>query len=184
GPLPVEAQHRNTPLVLKSRIDLAVGVLVGDHLAASVEPDERAVVATHVLLDLHPVAAAGEPFHGGSRAVARHAPPAAELDVIAAREAELAGELLLVEPPRYVARMTVGAVLVERRQALQERHLSDHRAADRVHEVAPDLAARVAEPLGKLRALGVEQDAHRLAGARGEDHDACPRAPLLAGDAV
>ena len=39
APLPVEAQHRDAPLVLHLRVELGVAVLVRDHLAAAVEAD-------------------------------------------------------------------------------------------------------------------------------------------------
>src|SRR5260370_29272042 len=44
-PLPVEAEHRNAPLVHGVRIELAVGVVVWNHLAAAREPDRGAVIA-------------------------------------------------------------------------------------------------------------------------------------------
>src|SRR5205823_11255673 len=95
---------RDSPLVLDGRIDLAIGALVGDHLAAAVEADERPVIAAYVLLELHPVAAAREPFHSRPGSIPRHPPAAAELDVIAARKGELAGALLAVEPPGNIHR--------------------------------------------------------------------------------
>ena len=45
-------------------IELAVGVFVGDHLAAAGEADERAVVAARVLLELLAVAAARQVARG------------------------------------------------------------------------------------------------------------------------
>src|SRR5207249_6462814 len=58
GELPVEAQHRDAPLVHDSGVDLAVTALVGDHLAAPRAPDVRAVVAAIVVLELLAVTAA------------------------------------------------------------------------------------------------------------------------------
>src|SRR6185437_8391962 len=55
GPFPVEAQDRNAPLVDGAGIELAVAVLVRDHLAPSREPDVRAVVLPVVRLELLPV---------------------------------------------------------------------------------------------------------------------------------
>ena len=97
----MKAQHRNAPFVFLLGVDLAVAIVVGDHLAAPGEADERAVVAPRIFLVLLSVGTARELirrgiFHAG------HAPPAAKFDVIAAGEAELAGDLLLVEPPRHV----------------------------------------------------------------------------------
>src|SRR5690606_3213843 len=97
-PLPVKAQRRDTPSVLAVRVDLAVRMLVRNHLAASRQADERAVVTPHVLLELAAVPA-GETRQRRHAADARHAASAAHFDVIAAREVELARVLLLVEPP-------------------------------------------------------------------------------------
>src|SRR3989441_734181 len=44
-PLPVEPQHRDAPPVHRARVDLAIGVVVRDHLAAARKADRRAVVA-------------------------------------------------------------------------------------------------------------------------------------------
>src|SRR4029453_6982473 len=103
--------------------------LVGDHLAASVEPDERSVVAPRVLLELAPVAAARQPFDARPAADTRHAAATAELDVIASCETELAGELFLVKPPGRVHVAAARAVLVVRRQILEERDLPIDAAA-------------------------------------------------------
>ena len=171
-------------LVLHVRIDLAAGVLVRDHLAAAGEVHERAVVAPGVFLELATVAAAGEPLQARRRAEAGHAPAAAELDVIAARETELAGQLLLVEPPGRVHVPAARAIFVVRRKALEQRNLPLHGAAHSVHEVVAHLAARVGEPMRKLRGLRVEQDAHRLARARGQHDHSRGRVARLAGALV
>src|SRR5712664_4279292 len=55
-PFPVEAQHRNAPLVHGARIEFAVRVVVGNHLAAAREPDRGAVIATVVVFELLAVA--------------------------------------------------------------------------------------------------------------------------------
>ena len=68
GPAPVEAQYGNAPLVLYLWIELAVGLLVRDHLAAAVEADEGSVVASGVFLELLAVAASSQPFQGRRRA--------------------------------------------------------------------------------------------------------------------
>ena len=57
APLEVEAQHRDAPLVDHGRIDLAVAVRVGDHLAAAGEVDRGAVEPAVVVLQLLAVAA-------------------------------------------------------------------------------------------------------------------------------
>src|SRR6202043_3685503 len=93
-PSPVETKHRDPPLVFDARIDLAIAVIIGDHFAAPIEIDEGSVIAAHVLLELHPVAAAGQPFDSGRSSVPRHAFAAAEFDVVAASGAELAGALI------------------------------------------------------------------------------------------
>src|SRR6266480_6735544 len=58
-PLPVKPEDRNPPPIHHAWVDLAVAVLVGDHLAAAREADRRAVVAPVVVLQLLAVAAAG-----------------------------------------------------------------------------------------------------------------------------
>src|SRR5437763_17191418 len=143
----MEAQARDAPLVLDGRVDLAIGALVGDHLAAAVEADERPVIAAYVLLELHPVAAAREPFHSRPGSIPRHPPAAAELDVIAARKGELAGALLAVEPPGNIRLIPVSGVLVEGRQALEQRNLAARAAADRIHEVTAHPSTRLGESI-------------------------------------
>ena len=58
-PLEVEPQHRDAPPIDDARIDLAVRVVVRDHLAAAGEADGRAVEAPVVVLQRLAVAAAG-----------------------------------------------------------------------------------------------------------------------------
>src|SRR5439155_1070200 len=57
-PLPVEAQHGDAPPVHHARVELAVGVVIRDHLAASREADGGAVITAVVVLELLAVAAA------------------------------------------------------------------------------------------------------------------------------
>src|SRR6266704_7213636 len=59
GPLPVEPQNGDAPPVHRVWVDLAVGVVVGDHLAAAREANRGAVVAAVVVLELLAVAAPG-----------------------------------------------------------------------------------------------------------------------------
>ena len=54
APLEVEAQHRNAPLIDHVRIDLAVAVLVGNHLAAAGEVNVGAVDLAEVALQFLP----------------------------------------------------------------------------------------------------------------------------------
>src|SRR5207248_11471564 len=174
-------KYRDAPLVLDARVDLAIGVLVGDHFAAAIEVDEGSVVAAHVLFELHPIAAAGQPFHARTGSVPRHPLAAAELDMIAASERKLAGALLPVEPPGNIQLIAIGSVLIERRQALEERNLPARAAAHRIHQVSPDPAARVGESIRELFAFGIEQNAHRFAGTGREDHYLCASVLRLAG---
>src|SRR3989442_5213582 len=91
----METENGNAPAVHHLGIDLAVAVLVGDHLAATREPDVGAVVAAIICFELFPVAAAtGVILDAAHEAEFRHTGPAPDLDVIAAREVEL----LVVEP--------------------------------------------------------------------------------------
>ncbi len=180
----MKAQHRDSPSVFDVRIDLAIGVFIGDHLAAPIEPDEGSIIAAHVLLELHPVTAAGQPLESRRGTVPRHLLAAAELDVVAPRKSKLAGVLLLVEPPRNVQLMAVGGVFVERRQALEQRYLSADAAADGVHQVSTDLAAGIRQSIRKRRALGVEQNADRFTGARGQYHDPCGDVPARPARAI
>src|SRR5690606_27052374 len=89
-PLPVEAKHGDAPLVLHVRIDFAVAIVVGDHVAAAREAHEGAVIAAGLLLELPSVAAARDPLITSPRAHAGHAPAGGELDVIPAGKIELA----------------------------------------------------------------------------------------------
>src|SRR6266436_787871 len=178
-PLPMKPKYRDAPLVLDLRIDLAIGVLVGDHFAAAIELDERPVVAAHVLLELHPVAAAGQPLDPGSGSEPRHTLAAAEFDVVAASKAQLAGVLIAVQPPGNIHLVSVCGVFVERRQTLEQWNLSGHAAANRIHKISPESAARVGEPIWRLRAPGIEQNSHRFAGTRRQDHHPCGGALLL-----
>src|SRR3989449_8656030 len=110
-PLPMKAQHGDAPAVHRVGVDLAVAVVVRDLLAASGEPDYRAIVATVHVLEVLPVAPAArialDPAHEPGR---RLLAPAPHLDVVAAREVELC----VVEPPRHVEVHPTHAVLVVR----------------------------------------------------------------------
>src|SRR5437773_10934352 len=84
-PFPVELEHRDAPAVERARVDLAVAVVVGDHLTAAREADQGAVVAAVVVLELLAVAAAGGvALNPAQDAVGRHTGAAPDLDVLAA----------------------------------------------------------------------------------------------------
>ena len=80
--------------------------------------------------------------------------------------------------------MAVCGVFVERRQILEQRNLPVEAAADRIHQVAPDLAAGIRQSLRKLRGLGVEQDTDRLARARRQHHHPCSGVALFSAGPV
>src|SRR2546422_591419 len=90
GPLPVEPRNGDAPPVHRVRVDLAVGVVVGDHLAAAREADRGAVVAAGVVLAVLCVAPSRP---GGLQpvqdALRRQGTGAPAPDVVAAREVEL-----------------------------------------------------------------------------------------------
>src|SRR6185503_16883255 len=69
--LPVEAQHGNAETVNGRGIELAVRVLVRNHLAASVEADRRAVILAIVGLELLAVAAAVHSLNAAAEPGAR-----------------------------------------------------------------------------------------------------------------
>src|ERR1044072_2030489 len=88
-------------------------------------------------------------------------PVAPDLDVIAAREAEL--RVIIVEPARHVDVRKEDGVLVLARPSFQGGNLCADAAANRVGQVAPDLPAGVRQSLAAVR---IEQDARGLAAAR------------------
>ena len=179
-PLPGKAQHGDAPLVLHHRVELAVGALVGDHLAPAGEIHERAVIAAGVLLEFQAVAAAREVLEAAARAHTGHAAAAAEFDVVAAGEAELARELFLIEPPRRVDVRAAGPILVVRRQTFQRRDLPADAGPDGIHDVLANEPAGVGEALRELRRLGIEEQPHRLHAAGGEHDDASLGATFFA----
>src|SRR5262249_53329525 len=102
APLEVEAQHGDAPLIDDVGVDLAVAVFVGYHFAAAGEVDVGAVDLAKVEFEILAVTAAEEVVGSTKDARAGHAASTADFDVIAARERELAGLLLLIEPPRHI----------------------------------------------------------------------------------
>src|SRR5450631_2953692 len=175
----METKHRNSPLVLDLRINLTIGLVIGDHLPAPIEPDERSVVAANVFLELRPIAATRQPFKAGPGSVPRHPLTAAEFNVVAASESQFAGMLLLIEPPGNIHLMAIGGIFVERRQVLEQGNLSAQAAADRIHQVSPHLAAGIRQSIRKLRVFGVEQYTHGLARTRRQYHRPGADMPLF-----
>src|ERR1700674_2658644 len=152
----METKHRNSPLVLDLRINLTIGPIIGDHLPATIEPDERSVITANVLLELRPIAATRQPFKAGPGSVPGHPLTAAEFDVVAASELKLAGMLVLIEPPGNIQLVPIGGVLVERRQVLEQGNLPAQAAADRIHQISSNLATGIRQSIWKLRVPGVE----------------------------
>jgi len=171
APFEVEAQDRNAPLIHHIRIDLAIAVFIRNHFAAPVEINVTAVNLTQIAFELRAVTAAQNLMGTTELSGFRQSAPAAELDMIPARERHLAGLLLLVEPPGHVHVHAAGSVLVTRRQVLEYGQISAHRRAYRVHHVAAHQACGVTHTIRKLAALRVQHDARRLAAARGQHHD-------------
>src|SRR5450759_351771 len=100
GPLPMEAEHGNSVLVLHDRIELSIALVVRNHLPPTGEVDACAIVAAVVFLEgLAIPAARGRALDSAPESVAGRIQPATDFDVVAAREIEL----LVVDPPRHVA---------------------------------------------------------------------------------
>src|SRR5439155_19918632 len=79
GPAPVEAEHRDAPLIDGARIDVAVGVLVGNHLAAPGQPDTGPIPLADMLLQRLPIPLI-RPAGAVKRSDLRHAQPAPDPD--------------------------------------------------------------------------------------------------------
>src|SRR5438093_958070 len=141
GPLPMEPQDGDPPLVHHVGVDLAVAVVVGDHLAAAREADEGAVHLAVLLLEVRSIAAAHDAVGAGEDAGAGHSAPAPHLDVIPAWERHL----LLVVPPRHVEVHPADAVLVVGGPFHEGREEPPHADAHGVHQIFAHEAARVRE---------------------------------------
>src|SRR4029078_13052723 len=87
-----------------------------------------------------------------------HPPPAADFDMVAAREIEL----LVVPPPRHEQVHAAGAILVVRNPVHQLRDETGDAEPGRVGQVLADDAARVGQALGGFRSAGVECAGGRL----------------------
>src|SRR5712671_1112701 len=165
GPLPVKAQHRNPILVLHDRIDLAIALVVRDHLSTPGEIDLRAIIAAVVFLEGFPIsAAAGIALDSTHEAVTGRIQSATDLDVIPARKIEL----LVVDPPRHVDVVAAYAVLVVRNVVHHFGNEAPDIGAGGVSEILPDDSAGVGETVRKLCGLRVEHQASGLASARGK----------------
>ena len=90
--------------------------------------------------------------------VSERIPRSGALDVVTAREVELAAGLLLVEPPRHVQVHRGGAVRVVGRHFFERGNLAVHTRADGVHHELSDQPATVSQPVGEEVALRVEQN--------------------------
>jgi hypothetical protein len=171
----VESKHGNSKPVADGRVYLAVTVIVGNHLAATLEVDRRAVVAAIVLLELHAVSAARrivmDPAHEPRSGLANSA---ADFDVIPPGEIELA----VVEPPRHVDVHATGAVFIVSRVILHRRDVAGNSGASRICDILADRSARVCEALRMFCALRVEEQARGLQRARGQHDDAGFRLPV------
>src|SRR5579863_656623 len=174
APFPVKAEDRNAPLVDYVRIDFAIAVFVGNHLATTRETDVGAIffpaflfegdtVAFIVVAQVVPVAHAG------------HAAPAAELGVVPAQDFVLAVKL----PPGQVHVRSANALVVVRRHFFEVGKITSAVAADGVDQVAADNSRGIGQAIGKKRGLGIQQQPRRLAGAS-RYHESARVDPLLA----
>src|SRR5258706_938834 len=144
--------------------------MLGGNPPGPAEMAEGALIAANILLNLCPKAPASQPFNLCTGSIVGHPPATAEFDMVAPRKTELARMLILIEPPGHIQLMAARRIFIERRQALEQWNLPAQAAAYRVHQVAPYLAVGVREAIGKRRALRIEQNSDRLAGARGKYH--------------
>jgi hypothetical protein len=177
----MEAKDRDAPLVHHGGIELGVALVVRDLLAAAREADRRAVIAAIIVLQLRAVPAGVRIIlDSAHESVRRRSHPAADLDVVAAREVEL----LVVEPPGHVDVHTADAVLVVRHVVDHGRDVATGARTRRVGDVLADHAAGVGETLRKLRRLGVEEQSRGLERARREHHGASRDVALLAAGLV
>ena len=134
-PLPVKAKHRNPILVLHDGIELAVALVIRNHLAPTREIDRGAVVAAIVVLEGFPVTAARRiALDSTHESVTGRVQATSDLDVISAREVELP----VVDPPRHVDVISPDPVLVVRDVVHHLRDESSDIGAGRVGEIPAD----------------------------------------------
>ena len=119
APLPVEAQDRNAPLIDRVRIDIAVTVLVGNHLATAFEADKCSVHAAALLFQTRAVAFELIAYTV-KLAHTWHRPAPIDFYVISAQKIILAIEL----PPRNINMHAADSVMIVRRNFFQLREIS------------------------------------------------------------
>src|SRR5579862_1445280 len=159
----MEAEDGDAPFVDDCGVDLAEGLLVGNHLTASAESDGGSVGGAASLLERNSVA-----FVLGTDSVesadGRHVAAASELDVIAAEEIVLLSEL----PPGHVEVHASRAVMIVRRHLYKLREIAGQVASDGIGKVAADDAGGVGESVGKAGGARVQEEARGFAGAGGD----------------
>ncbi len=147
GPLPMEAQNRNSKAVDDIGIDLGVAVVVWNHLSPTRESYCRPIIPPVILLELLAVSAARwvalDPAHEARAGGANSSP---HLDVVPAGKIEL----LVTQPPRHVDVHPSGAVFIVRDVVFHRGDVSGDVGAGRVGDVFADRAAGVGESLRKL----------------------------------
>ena len=143
-PLPVEAQHRDAPLIHHVGIKLAVAVLVWQHFATSCKAELRTVETARILLELATIHAGRSRVQVAKAFHLRHLPPAAHLNVITTGKAELG--VLIHQPPRYISVQSSRAIFVHWRQVLHGGNVRPQASADAVHEIAPHLPRGIRQP--------------------------------------
>ena len=104
--------------------------------------------------------------------------------MVTAREAEFAGELLLIQPPRHVDVIAAGAVLVVDRDVFEPRDLAAETRAHGVHDVFAHEPAGVGDAVRMPGRFRVEQNPHGLGRARRQHDDAGLERAFFAGDFV
>ena len=98
APLPVEPKDGNAEFILHLRIEIGVTVFIGDHFAACGKPDIRSIITAGIFLELRSITSATQIIR--HRIIAtRHIARATHFNVIASRKIQLAGLLLLIQPP-------------------------------------------------------------------------------------
>src|SRR5579862_4880032 len=130
APLPMKPQDRDAPLVLYVGIDLAITILIRDHLAASAEADKRSIRRPASLFQARAVAFV---FVADVLKLAdpRHIAATAKLDVIPAQEFVFLSET----PPRHVQVHAPHAVVIVNRHFFELRKMSHQIASYRISQV-------------------------------------------------
>ena len=108
----------------------------------------------------------------------------AHFEVIAPRKIQLATRLGCITPPGNEEVIGRVAVFVVSRPIFERGYISGHCSTGGIHQVATNLAAGVGDPVGHCFRPGVQQDAGRFAGARGQRNNTGGQRLQLAGFAV